>query len=57
MSLEENAIFKITKVGYQPPDDIVHLVVRNNFIVLALQNSSIIRIDLDNPSEIEGNLN
>lgn len=56
MSLDQNSIFKITKVGYQPSHDIVHLVVRNNYIVMALQDSSIVRLDLDNPSDIEGNL-
>ena len=48
-------IFKVVPVQLQfSASDFVALQVANNVLVLALSNGRIIRIDLDNPEEIDG---
>lgn len=49
-------IFNVEPVQLQfsIASDFVAAQVANNVLVLALQNGRIIRIDLDNPAEIDG---
>lgn len=57
MDLESDSSFFITKVDYQPSSDIVDLVTSSDVLVMALKNSKIIRLDLQNPSLLEGMIN
>lgn len=56
--LTENAlpIFNVEPVQLQFPiaSDFVAAQVANNVLVLALANGRILRIDLDNPADIDG---
>ena len=56
--LDENAlpIFNVEKVSLQfsIASDFVAAQVANNVLVLALSNGRILRIDLDNPADIDG---
>lgn len=56
--LNENSlpIFNVERVQLQfsLASDFVAAQVANNVLVLALSNGRIIRIDLDNPAEIDG---
>jgi hypothetical protein len=56
--LDENAlpIFNVEKVSLQfsIASDFVATQVANNVLVLALSNGRILRIDLDNPADIDG---
>jgi hypothetical protein len=56
--LGENAlpIFNVEKVSLQfsIASDFVAAQVANNVLVLALSNGRILRIDLDNPADIDG---
>lgn len=54
MDFENDSCFRISKVGYNPPHNVIDLVTSNNVLVMALQNSHIIRLDLSDPSDIEG---
>lgn len=55
---DENAlpIFNVEKVSLQfsIASDFVAAQVANNVLVLALSNGRILRIDLDNPTDIDG---
>ena len=57
-SLEENTlpIFNVERVQLQfsVASDFVAAQVANNVLVLALSNGRILRIDLDNPADIDG---
>jgi len=50
----DDAQFSITKINYKPPHNITHLVTSNNILVMALENSHIIRLDLADPEQLEG---
>ncbi|CAG5120863.1 unnamed protein product, partial [Candidula unifasciata] len=50
--LETDApIFLKKKVNFKPPDQITHLVVANNFLVMAMSSNLLMRLDLDHPDE------
>lgn len=49
-------MFSISSVDYRPPHPVTYLVTSNNILVMALDNSHIIRLDLADPSELEGAL-
>lgn len=51
---DEDGIFSISKVEYSPPRSIVDLVTSNNILVMALEHSHIIRLDLSDAAELEG---
>lgn len=51
---DEDGIFSISKVEYPPPRAIVDLVTSNNVLVMALEHSHIIRLDLSDAAELEG---
>jgi hypothetical protein len=51
---DEDGIFSISKVEYSPPRAIVDLVTSNNILVMALENSHIIRLDLSEAADLEG---
>ena len=55
-SNESLPIFKIERVQLQFPisSDFVAAQVANNVLVLALSTGRILRIDLDSPSDIDG---
>lgn len=57
-ALEENALpmFNILRVQLQfaIASDFVAAQVANNVLILALSNGRILRIDLDNPEDIDG---
>jgi len=52
----EDSQFSITKINYTPPHPIVHMVTSNNVLVMALENSRIIRLDLTDPEMLEGTI-
>lgn len=45
----EAPIFSKKKVNFKPPDPISHLVVSNNFLIMAMTSNMILRLDLDHP--------
>jgi hypothetical protein len=47
-------MFALSRVQFKPAAALLHLVVRNDIIAVALENNHVLRIDLANPSEIEG---
>ncbi|XP_060828024.1 vacuolar protein sorting-associated protein 18 homolog isoform X1 [Bombus pascuorum] len=54
--LDDGPIFIKQKVNFLPPDKILHLVVNNNIIVIAMANNLLLRIDMkhpDSPEEID----
>lgn len=55
MKLEEDApIFSKHKVNFSPSDAITHLAVCSEYLVLAMANNVLLRIDLKQPDKIEG---
>ncbi|ORZ19894.1 Pep3/Vps18/deep orange family-domain-containing protein [Absidia repens] len=46
-------VFHLDYVQFQLPALLVHLVVSNNILISVLSNNHILRIDLDNPLEVE----
>ena len=50
----EEPIFGIDYVQFQMPGKLVDMAVSNNILIAALDNFSLLRIDLDNPLEVEG---
>ncbi|XP_076764775.1 vacuolar protein sorting-associated protein 18 homolog isoform X1 [Xylocopa sonorina] len=53
---DDGPIFIKQKVNFLPPDKILHLVVNNNIIVIAMANNILLRIDMkhpDSPEEID----
>jgi len=54
--LEEEPIFKVERVQLQfsISSDFVAAQVANNVLILALSTGRILRIDLDSPSDIDG---
>ena len=47
-------MFALSKVQFTPSGTIMHMVVRNDIIAVALDNNHVLRIDLSNPKDIEG---
>lgn len=57
MKLEEDPpMFSKSKLDFNPSDRITHLVVSNNYLVLAMANNMLFRIDLSNPSRCDGKI-
>ncbi|XP_014226256.1 vacuolar protein sorting-associated protein 18 homolog [Trichogramma pretiosum] len=53
---DEIPIFIKQKVNFMPPDKIVHMCVSSNYVVIAMANNIILRIDMkqpDKPEEID----
>uniref|UniRef100_A0A0B7BPA0 Pep3/Vps18 beta-propeller domain-containing protein n=1 Tax=Arion vulgaris TaxID=1028688 RepID=A0A0B7BPA0_9EUPU len=44
-------IFNKKKVNFKPPDPITHLVVANNFLIMAMSSNVLMRLDLEHPDE------
>ncbi|KAK3096988.1 hypothetical protein FSP39_005437 [Pinctada imbricata] len=44
-------IFNKKKVNFKPPDPITHLAVCNNFLVMAMSNNVLLRLDLEHPDQ------
>ena len=51
---EDGPIFTKQKVNFLPSDRILHLAVSSNFIVIAMANNIILRIDMKYPDKPEG---
>lgn len=51
---EDGPIFTKQKVNFLPSDKILHLAVSSNFIVIAMANNIILRIDMKHPEKPEG---
>jgi hypothetical protein len=52
----EEPIFAINYVQFQMPAKLVDMAVSNNILVVALDTYRLLRIDLDNPLEVEGKI-
>jgi hypothetical protein len=50
----EEPIFTIAKVEFNPPHEITQLIISNNIVVMSLINSHIIRIKLQEHDLLEG---
>lgn len=50
---DEKPIFIRQRVNFRPPDNILHLAVSSNFIVIAMANNIILRIDEKSPEKKE----
>jgi hypothetical protein len=50
----EESIFGIDYVQFQMPAKLVDMAVSNNILIVALDTYRLLRIDLDNPLEVEG---
>ncbi|ESO97284.1 hypothetical protein LOTGIDRAFT_214111 [Lottia gigantea] len=48
---EEQPIFTKKKVNFKPPDQLTHLVVSNNFLVMAMNSNILLRLDLEHPEQ------
>ncbi|XP_055957733.1 vacuolar protein sorting-associated protein 18 homolog [Patella vulgata] len=48
---EEQPIFTKKKVNFKPPDQLTHLVVSNNFLVMAMSSNILLRLDLEHPDQ------
>ncbi|XP_023930234.1 vacuolar protein sorting-associated protein 18 homolog [Lingula anatina] len=46
---DETPIFSKQRINFSPPGRVTHTVVCNNFLVMALTNNMLLRIDLENP--------
>ncbi|XP_071119989.1 vacuolar protein sorting-associated protein 18 homolog [Mytilus edulis] len=44
-------IFSKKKVNFKPPNPITHLVVCNNFLVMAMSSNILLRLDLEHPEQ------
>ncbi|CAC5391949.1 VPS18 [Mytilus coruscus] len=44
-------IFSKKKVNFKPPSPITHLVVCNNFLVMAMNSNILLRLDLEHPEQ------
>ncbi|RCH94208.1 hypothetical protein CU098_004601, partial [Rhizopus stolonifer] len=49
----EEPIFALDYVQFQMPSKLVDMAVSNNILIVALDSSRLLRIDLDNPLEVE----
>lgn len=50
---DEEPIFTRQRVNFRPPDNILHLAVSSNFIMIAMANNVILRIDVKAPDKKE----
>ncbi|XP_044574836.1 vacuolar protein sorting-associated protein 18 homolog isoform X2 [Cotesia glomerata] len=50
---DEEPIFTRQRVNFRPPDNILHLAVSSNFIMIAMANNIILRIDVKSPDKKE----
>ena len=50
---DQAPMFALEKVDYRP-DGLRHLVIANNTLCMALENSHVIRLNLSNPQDLEG---
>lgn len=51
---DDGPIFIKQKVNFLPSDKILHFVVNNNIIVIAMANNILLRIDMKQPDSPEG---
>jgi hypothetical protein len=51
---DEIPIFIKQKVNFMPSDRILRICVSNNFIVIAMANNILLRIDMKHPDKPEG---
>ena len=51
---DETPIFIKQKVNFMPSDKILHMCVSSNFIVIAMANNILLRIDMKHPDKPEG---
>lgn len=51
---DEVPIFIKQKVNFMPPEKILHMCVSSNFIVIAMANNILLRIDMKFPDKPEG---
>lgn len=49
-------LFSLQYVQFQLPASLVHMAVENNILAAVLDNFRILRIDLDNPLDVDGKL-
>lgn len=55
MKLEqEQPIFNKIRMNFNPSDKITHMAVSNNYLVLAMANNKLFRIDLYQPDKHDG---
>lgn len=55
MKLEqEQPIFSKVRMNFNPSDTITHMAVASNYLVLAMANFKLFRIDLVNPDKHDG---
>lgn len=47
-------LFSLQYVQFQLPATLVYMTVENNILAAVLDNFRILRIDLDNPLEVDG---
>lgn len=52
-SQDEEPIFIRQRVNFRPPDNILHLAVSSNFIMIVMANNIILRIDVKCPEKKE----
>jgi hypothetical protein len=50
----EEPLFSLQYVQFQLPSVLVYMTVENNILAAVLDNFRILRIDLDNPLEVDG---
>lgn len=53
---DDGPIFTKQKVNFMPSDRILHLSVSSNFIVIAMANNILLRIDMKHPDKPEGDM-
>jgi hypothetical protein len=53
---EEPPIFSKQKVNFSPTDPVTHLAVSSDLLVLTMANKILLRIDLRNPENPQGNV-
>lgn len=53
---DDGPIFTKQKVNFMPSDRILYLSVSNNFIVIAMANNILLRIDMKQPDKSEGEI-
>lgn len=51
---DDGPIFIKQKVNFLPSDKILHFVVNNNIIIIAMANNILLRIDMKQPDSPEG---
>lgn len=53
MKLQDGPIFTKQKVNFSPSEQILHLVVSSNLIIIAMANNILLRIDMKHPDKVE----